>query len=246
LTGTPTRCRDDVSVNFNWAAAAPITGVPADNFSVRWTRTQNFVAGNYTFTMGSDAGARLYVDGALVIDNWAPAHTYQTALTLPTIAVPLTAGNHTIVMEYYETTANARATLSWYSCAGPTVGWHGEYFSNTTLTGPPTRCRQDGSVNFNWGAAAPITGVPADNFSVRWTRTQNFTAGNYRFTMGSDAGARLFVDGALVLDNWAPAHTYPATPPNVVLNLSAGNHTIVVEYYETTLNARATLAFVAV
>ena len=66
-------------------------------------------------------------------------------------------------------------------CLAPATGWRGEYFSNSTLAGLPTRCRDDASVNFDWAAAAPITGVPADNFSVRWTRTQNFTAGNYRF-----------------------------------------------------------------
>jgi hypothetical protein len=193
--------------------------------------------------MGADAGARLLIDGVLRLDDWAPAQTYPT--TLPTVAVPLTAGSHTIVMEYYDTTGTARATLTWYSCAGPALGWHGEYYGNSTLTGSPARCRDDTAVNFNWGTTTvPITGVAVDNYSVRWTRTQNFTAGNYRFTMGSDAGARLLIDGVLELDQWSPAHLY-GTPPNVVRTLAAGNHTIVMEYYETTGTARATLTWVA-
>jgi hypothetical protein len=238
LSGTSTLCRDDADINFSWGSGAPDPGLPVDDFSVRWTRTQDFAAGNYTFTMGSDDGSRLLIDDVLVFDNWVD-QAYPT--DVPTFAVPLTAGSHTIVMEFYERGGDARATLAWYSCAGPTAGWHGEYFSNTTLTGTPTRCRDDAAVNFDWGTGAPITGVPADNFSVRWTRTENFTGGNYRFTMGSDAGARLFIDGVLVLNDWSPAQTYPATPPSTIRNLAAGNHTIVMEYYETTGPARATL-----
>jgi hypothetical protein len=62
--------------------------------------------------------------------------------------------------------------------------------------------------------------------------------------MGSDAGARLLIDGVLVLNQWSPAHAY-GTPPNVVRTLAAGSHTIVMEYYETTGTARATLTWVA-
>ena len=60
--------------------------------------------------------------------------------------------------------------------------WWGDYFANRTLSGSPALSRYDDAVNFNWGTGSPGSGVPADNFSVRWTRDEWFTGGTYRFT----------------------------------------------------------------
>ena len=108
LAGSAVLCRSDPSLNFNWGSGAPAPGLPSNQFSVRWTRTVNFSAGSYTFVLGSDDGARLYIDGVRVIDWWSD-HGYGTRSVTRT----LSAGNHTIVMEYYENGGSARATLSW-------------------------------------------------------------------------------------------------------------------------------------
>ncbi len=67
-----------------------------------------FAAGTYTFTAGSDDGARLSIDGVLVLDWWDD-HAYSTRSVTRT----LPAGSHTIRMEYYENGGQARATLTW-------------------------------------------------------------------------------------------------------------------------------------
>ena len=65
------RGRLDPTVNFDWASTAPATGVSVDNFSVRWTGlVQAPVTGSYTFTTMADDGVRLWVNGALLVDNW--------------------------------------------------------------------------------------------------------------------------------------------------------------------------------
>jgi hypothetical protein len=110
LSGSPVLCRNDSSVNFNWGTGAPAPGLPSNQFSVRWTRTTNFAADTYTFTVGSDDGARLYIDGVLVLDWWND-HSYGTR----TVNRTLSAGAHTIVLEYYENGGSARATLTWSS-----------------------------------------------------------------------------------------------------------------------------------
>jgi beta-glucosidase len=103
-------CRDDPAIDFDWGSGSPGTGIPNDNFSVRWTRTLNLSAGNYTFTMGSDAGARWYIDGNLVRSDWGP-HGYQTRDDSGWVP----AGTYTIVVEYRETnnTNSARALFEW-------------------------------------------------------------------------------------------------------------------------------------
>ena len=109
LAGLPAVCRDEASVNTDWAFGSPAANIPVDNFSARWTRTQAFTAGSYTFTAGADDGVRLFVDGAKVIDSFIPTGGYFTR----TATVGLTAGPHTIVMEYNELFGVARATLAW-------------------------------------------------------------------------------------------------------------------------------------
>ena len=45
LSGTPVLTRNDPLIAFNWNVGAPGAGVPADNFSVRWTKSEYFAAG---------------------------------------------------------------------------------------------------------------------------------------------------------------------------------------------------------
>jgi hypothetical protein len=240
LTGSPALCRNDADIDFDWNGVAPGAGVPGTNFSARWTRTVTFTAGTYQFVLGSDDGARLIIDGNVVADDWV-ARPYATRVVMQTLA----AGPHTIVMEYFQGPGQSRATLDWTelvaaTCPGTVNGWRGEYFGNRTLSGPALICRDDVSVDFDWAQGTPGSPVGNDDFSVRWTRTQTFTAGSYVFTAGSDDGSRLYIDGVLVGDWWYDSSYATRT---VTRTLTAGEHTIVLEYYERGGDARARLVW---
>jgi hypothetical protein len=112
--------------------------------------------------------------------------------------------------------------------------WQGEYFANTLLQGPPVVVRQDGQVYFDWGAGSPADGVPADGFSARWTGELWMPAGGYYYSLRVDDGARLWIDGILVLDAWQPV---PGRLHRATILLAEGVHTFRVEYYEVALNA---------
>lgn len=107
--------------------------------------------------------------------------------------------------------------------------WRGEYYSNPNLSGAPALVRNDVAVSFNWGAGAPAAGLPADNFSARWTRNLSFPAGLYRFALTIDDGVRVWVDNTLIIDQWhdSSPNTYVAEA-----RLSEGTHNIRIEYYE--------------
>lgn len=47
-------------------------------------------------------------------------------------------------------------------------GLQAEYFAADTLSGSPVATRTDHEINFDWGSAAPVTGVSQESFSVRW------------------------------------------------------------------------------
>ena len=76
-------------------------------------------------------------------------------------------------------------------------------------------------MNFNWGSAAPASGVTADNFSVRWTgRVQAPVTGTYRFSTVSDDGIRLWVNGQQVINNWTDHAS--TTNTSAAISLTAG------------------------
>ena len=83
-------------------------------------------------------------------------------------------------------------------------GLRGHYYSTAELNGKMIE-RIDSQINFRWGSAAPMSGIPADRFSVRWEgEIETLNEGNYTFHLRSDDGARLFVDGRSVIDRWRP------------------------------------------
>ncbi|MGV9275649.1 hypothetical protein ACWDOA_20335, partial [Streptomyces griseosporeus] len=65
-------------------------------------------------------------------------------------------------------TTVAATPASAAGCASPT--YTRQFFANTTLSGTPKRTDCDAGVDEYW-SGSPATGVPADNFSVRWTVT---------------------------------------------------------------------------
>ena len=90
-------------------------------------------------------------------------------------------------------------------------------------------CRNDGSGGFDWGGGGPGGGVPIDHFSARWTRNWTFAAGRYVFHLRGDDGIRLWVDNALIIDQW---RDQPRTEYTVTRDLAQGGHSLKVEYYE--------------
>lgn len=126
------------------------------------------------------------------------------------------------------------------AAAAACSAWTGTYYANQTLTGTAAVTRCDADINFTWGAASPAAAVPADHFSVRWTRTVTLGAGAYTWSATADDGIRVLVDGAVVLDGWrdqgATSYTTQTTP-------GAGSHQIVVEYYDNAYDALAQFSY---
>ncbi|MDN3514818.1 MAG: PA14 domain-containing protein [Candidatus Brocadia sp.] len=124
----------------------------------------------------------------------------------------------------------------------PPDRWKGEYYNNKDLSGNPSMVRDDGDgfINADWGNTGPgrDCGIGADDFSVRWTRNAYFNSGIYRFSVASDDGFRLYIDDVLKLGEW---YDQEATTYTIDVPLTAGNHSIKLEYYENKGGAFAKL-----
>jgi len=223
LSGSPVLTRDDAQINFDWGTGSPLWGtVAADQFSARWTRSVTLNPGKYRFTAVADDGVRVWVNGTLIIDQWHDANgaTYTADIDLPGGAIP-------VQVEYYENQGGAKANVSWIQVNSGT--WKGEYFNNATLSGSPVLTRNDAQINFDWGSGSPATSINADNFSVRWTRSLDFTPGTYRFSILSDDGARLWVNNQQIINAWNDHLEQTFTGD---ITLSGGSVPIQLEYYE--------------
>jgi beta-glucosidase len=124
-------------------------------------------------------------------------------------------------------------------------GGHGlkaQFFANKNLEGRPVLTRTDESVNFDWGMSSPAPTVPADDFSARWTgKIVPTVSGKYRLGMVADDGARIFLDGKLVAEDWTD---HAPTPITGEVTLEAGKaYDLKLEYYENKLGAVAKLVW---
>jgi PKD repeat protein len=183
----------------------------------------SFPAGTYRFHVRVDDGVRLWVDGNLVVDQW-----HDGAPTTYSADVNLADGVHSLRMEYYERIGGALAQLAWERL-DYYPDWKAEYYSNRKLQGNPVLVRNETQIDHNWGSGSPATGVPADNFSARWTRKVDFKGGTYVFSVWVDDGVRLWVDDALVIDSWKDDKSRLIQAER---QIGSGKHRVKVEYYE--------------
>lgn len=80
-----------------------------DRFYVRWTGRLHVPArGRYVFTLGSDDGSRLYLDGRLLVDNGGVHAFLEAAAT-----VELEPGLYDLKVEYFDNDGIAACELTW-------------------------------------------------------------------------------------------------------------------------------------
>lgn len=233
LSGEPVLTRFENTIDFRWGGGSPDPAVNDDNFSAQWTRRVYFPAGTYRFTATMDDAMRVYIDNSLVMDYW-----YDSQEHTATVDRFMSEGEHDIKVDYYEAGGVATAIFNWQLIGAGGGGgggsfypnWKGEYFTNPTLSGAPALVRDDRYLSHNWGTGSPAPGIPADNFSVRWTRTYSVVPGTYRLTVTSDDGSRVFVNDQLLLDNWRTQATTTAT---AVVTSAGNSFNARVEYFDS-------------
>ena len=119
-------------------------------------------------------------------------------------------------------------------------GLKGEYFANPDFSGTPALTRVDKQIDFDWDAASPGPGVPARNFSVRWTGFFKPPApGKYRLSIrrlgcwqcGDQIAYSIWLDGKQIFSSQSqPAHRGPAAPGPELDLADTAAHAIRIDY----------------
>ena len=136
--------------------------------------------------------------------------------------------------------ATPEADTTYTATYAPSPAFTARYYPNRHLSGPPALNRAEPWLEHIWGPGSPDPAVPVDQFSARWTKSQFFAAGRYRFTTVTDDGVRLYVDNKRVIDKW---QGQTGTAYNAVVDLGAGNHTVTMEYFDEGGDALAKLTW---
>jgi beta-glucosidase len=92
-------------------------------------------------------------------------------------------------------------------------GLKAEYFKTAGLSGKPEMVRTDARISFGFLADRLPQWAEADGFAARWSG--NIAApenGEYEFELKGDGGARLWIDGREVIDDWKENSSGASSP----------------------------------
>ncbi len=130
-------------------------------------------------------------------------------------------------------------------------GLHATYYSNATLSGPPTTfdlglsSTLAGAVDRDWAATAPVKGVSAvDKWSVRLTGLMTFpTAGTYTITTNADDATQLWVGDVQLVNNWVPGALRVASTLQTVTVSAGETRRIRLQYADISGTAKLQLTW---
>jgi fibronectin type 3 domain-containing protein len=158
-----------------------------------------------------------------------------TAATATAVVLATTGGLLTALA------APASAASATESCASAV--FTRQFFANTTFSGTPKKTDCDSAISENWGTSAPVTGVPSNNFGVRWSLTRDFGSGGpFTFRASTQDGIRVYLDGVRKIDLWKNVSSTVSQTVN--LTVPSGEHTLRIDYvnWSGTANAKFTYA----
>nr|MBA3686567.1 hypothetical protein [Planctomycetota bacterium] len=229
------------------APTAPAPTAPAPNQAPTVSLTQP--GANAAFTLPATvhmAAAAADSDGSIakvvfLVDGTAIGEDTTAPYTM---AWSATAGSHALSARAIDNAGAATTSAGVpVNVSSPSVGGGllGEYHADITLS-KPVLSRTDATVDFDFGYGSPASGVPSDNFSVRWRgRVKPRYSQTYTFTTTSDDGIRLWIGGQALIDNW----TYhgPTNDSGTIALVAGQEYDVRLEYFESGGGSVAKLAW---
>ena len=261
FAGTPAVTRVESNINNLWDLGSPSAGVvPVDGFSARYTGY--FVApktGSYYFGGVHDDSYKVYVDDGLVYSapTWTPAPAkYGSAVSLQEgqvakIKVEMTEtggpGNAQLwvkgaVLEQIVPTEMLRTAPRLVS---NNQGLNANYYydsGNHVFPSSATSAfasRRESKISFNWGGGSPVPTGPTDSWMASYDGYVTVpTTGTYQFGANNDDAVRIWINGQLVMDQWANDSNVGSQWGSSIYLVGGKAAQIRVEFYEKTGSAQ--------
>ena len=129
-------------------------------------------------------------------------------------------------------------------CTSP--GYKRQFFATTTCSGTAKKTDCDSAIDQNWGSGAPASGLPANNFGVRWTVTRDFGSGGpFALAASGLDGIRVYLDpgttNARKINLWKNVST--TVKETVNITVPKGQHTLRIDYVNWTGAAKVKFTY---
>ena len=125
------------------------------------------------------------------------------------------------------------------SCTSPV--YKRQFFANTSFSGTAKKTDCDNAIDQTW-TGAPASGLPKDNFGVRWSVTRDFGSGGpFALAASGLDGIRVYVDGVRKVDLWKNTSTTVSRTANVTI--PKGKHTLRIDYANWTGSAKVKFTY---
>jgi formylglycine-generating enzyme required for sulfatase activity len=242
--------RIDPAIDFVWVNDPPETEVPADGFSIRWTGWLKApLPGDYTLTLASDDGVRLWIDDQLLIDDWT-GHL----LTRHRVPITLGAEPHKLRLDYFEENLGALLNLRWAMVRQfdeqvipphaffltedaaqaavvpmPVTPRDGQGLTRQGFLGLDFQNPVETLVDRDVDEWPGYDSIPAD-VGLRWSGwLLPPEVGTYELQAVADDGVRVWLDDRLVIDEWRVGEPRRST---AAVDLDRA-HAIRIDYFNT-------------
>ena len=187
---------------------------------------------------GLPSGATASFGSASCSPTCSSLLTVSTSSTTPagsySIVVTATGGGATRTTPYLLTISPSTTPCPSAPPSYPSASWD-RVWCDSTLTSKLADTPDQPVEQFddNWGLGI-VAGIRNSDIAFRSGRTLFFNAGTYTFTVGSDDGSRLWIDGTICIDMWV---NQAYTEAGCMRAFSAGGgHAVRIDYYEGTFN----------
>lgn len=220
----------------------------ADHLSLAWTvpgQARAIIPASHLIPVlppPTLAGPAVFAGSAVItlahMDPLAVVH-YTLDGSLPTAAAPVarepvTLTSSTVVkaMARWPDGRASRVVERAFARMGTGTGLNGSYYLGQNFASGPVATGVDATVDFRWAAGEPPrAGLPATAWSARWLGwiEPRFTE-DCTLIVRSDDGARVWLDGVLVMDGW---RARGVTEDRAVFAAVAGQRRFIrVEYFQ--------------
>jgi uncharacterized protein (DUF1800 family) len=263
FVGDPYFVDYQTQINYNKGSGQPGDTWTVQTFSATWDGyLLPTSSGNHLFTLLAQSQARVYLNGNLILDGWTVPGSAGTN-PIQSAPINLTAGTRVpIHVDYANSTTGASfINVQWEPPTAQTFtgipntalfrnastsqqGLLATWYANSTQTPPffyQVAENNNPELNYTFGQAPPGGSLASTNFTVRWKgQVLPQYSEPYQFAVKSDDGARLWVNGQLVINKWQSQGTTENI--SAPINLQAGVfYDIQLEYLQLTAGAEVHL-----